>query len=85
MFFGGLSAMATDACGPDDCSSGLMTWLSLIHGTLDHGGLFSAVAYVAVWALPRERRWSAPRAWAAVAAVLPPGFVLFLVLTLPAP
>ncbi|MDN0194158.1 hypothetical protein [Streptomyces sp. S.PNR 29] len=85
LFFGGLSAMATDACGPDDCSSGLMTSLSVIYGTLSYGGLFSAAAYVAAWALPRERRWSALRSWTAIAALLPPGLVLLLVFTLPAP
>ncbi|MGI5455792.1 hypothetical protein ACQEWB_21955 [Streptomyces sp. CA-249302] len=32
----GLSAMATDACGPDDCSPALDSRLSLIYGTLSY-------------------------------------------------
>ncbi|WP_327316000.1 hypothetical protein [Streptomyces sp. NBC_01235] len=83
--FGGLSAMATDSCGPDDCSSALMTSLTLIYGILTFGGLFTFLAYVTTWALPWTRRWSALRAWLAAAAVLPPVAVLLLVFTLPAP
>ncbi|WP_069773846.1 hypothetical protein [Streptomyces sp. LUP30] len=82
---GCLSAMATDSCGPDSCSSALMTSLTLIYGLLAYGGFFTFLAYVALWALPRTRRWAAPRAWLAAAAVTPPAAVLFLVLTLPRP
>lgn len=83
--FGGLSAMATDGCGPDDCSSALMTSLTLIYAILVYGGLFTFVAYVTTWALPWTHRWSALRVWVAAAAVSPPVAVLFLVFTLPAP
>ncbi|WP_109000353.1 hypothetical protein [Streptomyces rishiriensis] len=82
---GGLSAMATDSCGPDSCSPALMTSLTLIYGLLVYGGFFTFLAYVALWALPRTRRFAAPRAWLAAAAVTPPAAVLFLVLTLPRP
>ncbi|MCX5265165.1 hypothetical protein [Streptomyces sp. NBC_00199] len=82
---GGLSAMATDSCGPDSCSSALMTSLTLIYGLLAYGGFFTFLAYVTLWALPRTRRWAALRAWLAAAAVTPPAAVLFLVLTLPRP
>lgn len=85
LVLGGLSAMATDSCGPDSCSSALMTSLGLIYGLLVYGGFFTFLAYVALWTLPRTRRWAAPRAWLAAAAVTPPAAVLFLVLTLPKP
>jgi len=85
LLLGGLSAMATDSCGPDDCPSALMTSLTVIYGILEFGILLTLPAFVASWALPRQRRWSAPRAWLAAVAVLPPLAVLLLVLTLPMP
>ncbi|MFF4908371.1 hypothetical protein ACFY2T_26300 [Streptomyces sp. NPDC001260] len=85
VLFGGLSAMATDACGPDDCSSALTTHLSLIYGTLEYGTLPTLAALVTAWALPWKLRWLPARVCAALAAVLPALFVLLLVFTLPAP
>ncbi|MCX4859316.1 hypothetical protein [Streptomyces canus] len=85
LFLGGLSAMATDSCGPDDCPSALMTSLTLIYGILESGILVTLPAFVASWALPRHRRWSALRAGLAAVAVLPPLTVLLLVFTLPMP
>ncbi|POX50286.1 hypothetical protein C3489_22890 [Streptomyces sp. Ru71] len=85
LIFGGLSAMATDACGPDDCSQALQTSLSLIYGTLSFGGFVTFGTWLTAWLLPRQRRWSALRAWLAAASLLPPLFVLVLVFTLPAP
>lgn len=85
LFFGGLSAMATDACGPDDCSSALTTHLNLIYGTLDYGILPTLAALATAWALPWKLRWLPVRVLAAVATLLPALFVLLLVFTLPAP
>lgn len=83
-FFGLLSAMATDSCGPDNCSQSLETSLTLVYGTLFFGGFLTFGAWLTAWLLPRRRRWSRLRAWLAVASVLPPLFVLLLVFTLPA-
>ncbi|MGW0417941.1 hypothetical protein [Streptomyces sp. NPDC003015] len=85
LLFGGLSAMATDSCGPDDCPSALMTYLTVIYAILGFGILVTLPAFVASWALPWHRRWSALRAWLAAVAVLPPLAVLLLVFTLPMP
>ncbi|MGX1270742.1 hypothetical protein [Streptomyces phaeoluteigriseus] len=85
LFLGGLSAMATDSCGPDDCSSGLNTSLTVIYGILTVGGPVTLVAFVTGWALPWTRRWSAVRAWLAAGSLLPSLTVLILVFTLPAP
>ena len=85
LFFGGMSAMATDSCGPDDCSEALTTSLSLIYGTLYFGGFLTLGAWVAAWVIPWTRRWSALRACLAFASLLPSLFVLLLVFTLPAP
>ncbi|CAM5550232.1 hypothetical protein [Streptomyces canus] len=85
LFLGGLSAMATDSCGPDDCPSALMTSLTVIYGILEFGILVTLPAYVASWALPWHGRWSVLRAWLAAVAVLPPLTVLVLVFTLPMP
>lgn len=80
---GGLSVMATDSCGPDDCSQALTTTLSVIFGTLFFGGVLAAGAWLASWLLPWTRRWSVPRIWLAVLSLLPWLFVLMLVFTLP--
>ncbi|MER6029212.1 hypothetical protein [Streptomyces sp. NPDC001851] len=83
--FAGLSVMATDSCGPDDCSAALNRSLSWIFHLLVLGGPLGLVALLTAWLLPWKRRWSVTRAWAAVLALVPPLGVLFLVLTLPAP
>ncbi|MDT0397522.1 MULTISPECIES: hypothetical protein [Streptomyces] len=80
---GGLSVMATDSCGPDDCSQALTTTLSVIFGTLFFGGILAAGAWLVSWLLPWTRRWSVPRIWLAVLSLLPWLFVLMLVFTLP--
>lgn len=85
LLLGGLSAMATDSCGPDDCSSALNTQLSVIYGTLSFGTLPTLAAWITAWALPWQRRWSAWRTGAAIVALTPSLFVLLLVFTLPAP
>lgn len=83
LLLGGLSVMATDSCGPDDCSQALTTTLSVIFGTLFFGGILAAGAWLASWLLPWTRRWSVPRIWLAVLSLLPWLFVLMLVFTLP--
>ncbi|MET9774744.1 hypothetical protein ABZ023_10845 [Streptomyces sp. NPDC006367] len=85
LLFGGLSAMATDSCGPDDCSQALTTALSLIYGTLFFGGFLTFGALVAAWAIPWTLRWSALRLCLALVSLLPPLFVLLLVFNLPEP
>lgn len=85
LLLGGLSAMATDGCGPDHCSEALTTSLSLIYGTLFFGGFLTLGAWVTAWALPWTRRWSVTRIWLSAVSLLPPLFVLLLVFTLPAP
>ncbi|MFF7645515.1 hypothetical protein [Streptomyces canus] len=85
LLFGGLSAMATDSCGPDDCPRALMASLTAIYAILEFGGLVTLPAVVASWALPWQRRWSTLRAWMALLAVLPPATVLALVFTLLVP
>ncbi len=85
LLLGGLSDMATDSCGPDDCSASLETALAWIHGMLEIGGPLSGAALLTAWLLPRRHRWSAARVWAALTALVPPLAVLFLVFTLPAP
>ncbi len=85
LLFGGLSAMATDACGPDHCSAALNSRLSVIHGTLSYGTLPTLAALVTAWLLPWRLRWLPWRAGAAVASLLPSLFVLLMVFTLPAP
>jgi hypothetical protein len=83
LFFGGFSAMATDACGPDDCPPRLFTQLEWIYRILEYGVLFTLPALVTAWALPWTRRWAGVRVCAALASLLPPVAVLLLVFTLP--
>ncbi|MEV5875082.1 hypothetical protein AB0L75_12770 [Streptomyces sp. NPDC052101] len=85
VMFGGLSVMATDSCGPDDCSAALNTALSWIFGLIFYGFPVSAAALLTAWLLPWKRRWSAARVWVALGALLPPLAVLYLAFTLPAP
>ncbi|MFD8520307.1 hypothetical protein ACFV2D_09855 [Streptomyces capillispiralis] len=84
VLLGGMSVMATDGCGPDDCSRALTTALTLIYGTLFFGGLLATGAWFTAWLLPWTRRWSVPRAWLAGLSLLPWTLVLVLVFTLPA-
>ncbi|MBM4830148.1 hypothetical protein ACWDMR_13675 [Streptomyces althioticus] len=83
LLFGALSVMATDSCGPDDCSTALTTALDVVHGTLFLGGLLGVAACVAAWLLPRTRRWAVPRVWLAGLSLLPWLTVITLVFNLP--
>ncbi|MBT3154403.1 hypothetical protein HTV45_26625 [Streptomyces sp. CHD11] len=81
--FGALSVMATDSCGPDDCSDALTTTLAVIFGTLVIGGILAVAACLTSWLLPWTRRWTVTRAWLAGLSLLPWLVVLALVLNLP--
>ncbi len=81
--FAGLSVMATDSCGPDDCSAALDRALDAIFVLLPVGGLVSLAALVCCWALPWKVRFAVWRGWAAVLAVVPHVVVIVMVLTLP--
>ncbi|MGA5548588.1 hypothetical protein [Streptomyces pseudogriseolus] len=83
LFFWGLSDMATDSCGPDDCSPELMSALDVVDGALLLGGPLGAAACVAAWLLPRTRRWAVPRLWLAGLSLLPWPVVIALVADLP--
>ncbi|MFG3101837.1 hypothetical protein ACGFZL_15160 [Streptomyces sp. NPDC048182] len=85
LLFGGLSAMATDSCGPDDCPDALMTQLTVIYSTLTFGGIVTLGAWLASWVLPWTPRWSGWRSGLAALALLPPVLVLLLVFSLPMP
>ncbi|MFI6942821.1 hypothetical protein ACIBI4_26435 [Streptomyces sp. NPDC050418] len=82
-FFAALSVMATDSCGPDDCSAALEFTLSVIYTILPVGGFFSLVALVLCWVLPWRVRFDVWRRWAALVAVAPHVVLIMLVLTLP--
>ena len=82
--FGTMSVMATDSCGPDDCSQTLETALRVIYGTLFYGQLLAAAAWLASWLLPWRRRWSVPRIWLAGLSLLPSLVVLVMTFNLPA-
>ncbi|MBT2385940.1 hypothetical protein [Streptomyces sp. ISL-11] len=83
LLFGGLAPMATDSCGPDNCSSALNRALA---GVL--GGLFATVIgtpamLLAGWVLPRRMRFAKARRIIAWCALLPPLIVILMVLGLP--
>lgn len=84
LLFGAMSVMATDSCGPDDCSRALETALSVIHGTLLFGNVLAGAAWLASWLLPWRRRWAVPRIWLAGLSLLPSVSVLVLTFNLPA-
>lgn len=64
MFFVGLSPMATDSCGPDNCSDALNQ--SLIAAPVFW--LAAVVMLLVTWGLPARRRFRAARGWLALAS-----------------
>ncbi|MGW2816275.1 hypothetical protein [Streptomyces sp. NPDC001415] len=83
VMFGGLSAMATDSCGPDHCSRALNEALGIIVGGL-YASLFGTPAMLlTAWVLPRKMRYAVSRRAIAWCALLPPLAVIFMVFTLP--
>ncbi|MFG2499285.1 hypothetical protein ACGFSB_13895 [Streptomyces sp. NPDC048441] len=79
----GLSVMATDSCGPDDCSPQLMGTLDAIFVLLPIGGLVSLVSLVICWALPRRVRHVVRRRWVAMLAIAPQLLIILMVMGLP--
>ncbi|WP_055688683.1 hypothetical protein [Streptomyces prasinus] len=79
----GMSPMATDSCGPDDCSQALMTALDMVLWGTVLGGALTLCAWLTSWLLPWRTRWSVPRIWAAALSLLPPLFIVLLVFHLP--
>ncbi|MCX4846258.1 hypothetical protein [Streptomyces sp. NBC_00893] len=72
MFAIGFAAMATDSCGPDNCSSGITVPLSLMAYGLYVTPFITPLALVAAWVLAWWRpRWTTARLCAAAIAVLP--------------
>ncbi|MGY0068138.1 hypothetical protein ACWZEH_15190 [Streptomyces sp. QTS137] len=80
---GAMSAMATDSCGPDECSQALTTSLNVVHGAMPVGGVLTFCAWLTSWVLPWRARWPGPRAWLAALSLLPQLFVILLVFNLP--
>ncbi|NBE51341.1 hypothetical protein GUY60_07870 [Streptomyces sp. YC537] len=80
----GLSVMATDSCGPDNCSAALMGTLDAIFVTVTVGGVLSLVSLVVCWALPWRLGQRVRRRWAAAVAVAPHLLVVLMVFALPA-
>ncbi|MEU5522599.1 hypothetical protein ABZ759_18555 [Streptomyces sp. NPDC047860] len=83
VLFGGLSVMATDSCGPDNCSQALTDALTLVLTTLFYGGILASGAWLASWLLPWTRRRRVPRVWLAGLSLLPWLIVLAVLFNLP--
>ncbi|MFD0338360.1 hypothetical protein ACFVH0_06635 [Streptomyces sp. NPDC127117] len=71
MFAIGFAAMATDSCGPDDCSSDITVPLGLMAYGLYATPFVTPLALITAWVLPWRPRWTAARMCAAAIAVLP--------------
>ncbi|MEV5198862.1 hypothetical protein [Streptomyces sp. NPDC053720] len=68
----GFAAMATDSCGPDNCSSGITVPLGLMAYGLYVTPFVTPLALIAAWVLAcRRPRWTTVRLCAAAIAVLP--------------
>ncbi|MEU3775987.1 hypothetical protein AB0F11_22760 [Streptomyces sp. NPDC032472] len=84
LMFGGLAPMATDGCGPDNCSASLDAALAAI-AVCWQATLFATPALLlAALPMPRTGRYAAARRVTAWCAVLPPAAVVLMVLGLPA-
>lgn len=71
MFAIGFAAMATDSCGPDNCSSGITVPLSLMAYGLYAAPFVTPLALITAWLLAWRPRWTTARWCAAAIAVLP--------------
>ncbi|MFE3940468.1 hypothetical protein ACFXPV_01075 [Streptomyces sp. NPDC059118] len=71
MFAIGFAAMATDSCGPDNCSSGITVPLGLMAYGLYAAPFLTPLALITAWVLPWRPRWTIARWCAAAIAVLP--------------
>ncbi|NJP81230.1 hypothetical protein HCK01_28705 [Streptomyces sp. AA8] len=81
--FGSLSPMATDSCGPDNCSRALDGALALIKYGLFTTVIGTPVLLLTSWFLPRRMRYATARRYLAWCALLPPVMVVLMVLGLP--
>ncbi|MGW1200614.1 hypothetical protein ACWD4B_32945 [Streptomyces sp. NPDC002536] len=79
LFFIGLSPMATDSCGPDDCSDALMTSLAVAPVVW----LVAAALLVVTWALPSHPRHGATRGAVAAGAFAAGALVIGILANLP--
>ncbi len=79
LFFVGLSPMATDSCGPDNCSDALNQ--SLVAAPVMW--LAAVVMLAATWALPSRPRFRAARGWLAVGSGAAGLMTIVILATLP--
>ncbi|WP_245699824.1 hypothetical protein [Streptomyces roseifaciens] len=83
VLFGSLAPMATDSCGPDNCSGALDGTLAVVKYSLFTTVIGTPVLLLASWLLPRRIRYAKARKHLAWCALLPPVIVILLVLGLP--
>ncbi|GAA0453168.1 hypothetical protein GCM10009544_14960 [Streptomyces stramineus] len=83
LLFGGLAPMATDGCGPDNCSAALDRALSLVTGGLYATFFVTPALLLTSWVLPRRMRFAKARRAIAWCALLPPVTVILTVFGLP--
>ncbi|MFE6666740.1 hypothetical protein ACFVFH_24650 [Streptomyces sp. NPDC057697] len=67
----GFAAMATDSCGPDDCSWRITVPLDLMGYGLYAAPFVTPFALIVLWVLALCRRWTVARRSAMVIALLP--------------
>ncbi|MFC5149885.1 hypothetical protein [Streptomyces aureoversilis] len=83
VLFGSLAPMATDSCGPDNCSRALDGALALVEYSLFTTVIGTPVLLLTSWVLPRRMRYAKARKYLAWGALLPPVIVNLMVLGLP--
>ncbi|ARZ65990.1 hypothetical protein SMD11_0324 [Streptomyces albireticuli] len=83
LLFGGLAPMATDGCGPDNCSRELDAALAAVMGGMYAMFAATPALLLTAWLLPRRMRFATARRVVAWCAPLPPLFVILMVFTLP--
>ncbi|MBT2406575.1 MULTISPECIES: hypothetical protein [unclassified Streptomyces] len=83
LLFGGLAPMATDSCGPDNCSLALDQTLGVVSGALFATFTATPALLLASWLIPGRRRFATARRAVGWCALLPPLTVILLVLGLP--
>ncbi|MGW5211343.1 hypothetical protein ACWEQO_09060 [Streptomyces sp. NPDC004051] len=83
LLVGTMPPMATDGCGPDDCSQALTTALDVILRAMPLGGVLTSGAWLTSWLPPWSTRWTPLRIAAAFLSPAPPLFVVLPVCDLP--
>ncbi|KJY42771.1 hypothetical protein VR41_06505 [Streptomyces sp. NRRL B-1568] len=81
--YGCLAPMATDSCGPDNCSQALNDALAGVFLALCATVFGTPVMLLTSWVLPRRKRFAVARRALAWCALLPPVTVLLMVNNLP--